>query len=112
MTSPFAAPADHRRTGPLATALAVVALALPALGLGAGAAGPVAGGGAAGARVALVADAGPHPAAVLARARAWAARARASGARAAVRLPRTAAEARTDLRYLAAAGYRTVLVSG
>src|SRR5919107_1495223 len=57
--------------------------------------------------------AGPLPAQALASARAWAARAeRRRGVSATVRLPRTAAEALTDVRYLAAQGYDTVVVAG
>jgi hypothetical protein len=65
------------------------------------------------ARVALVTDAGPSPSRALAGARGWAARAeRRAGVDATVRLPRTAAEALTDVRYLAAQGYDTVVVAG
>jgi hypothetical protein len=65
------------------------------------------------ARVALVADAGANPEATLATARAWAARAeRRGGVEAAVRVPRTAREAATDVRYFAAQGYATVVAAG
>jgi hypothetical protein len=65
------------------------------------------------ARVALVTDAGPSPSRALAGARGWAARAeRRAGVDATVRLPRTAAEALTDVRYFAAQGYDTVVVAG
>jgi hypothetical protein len=65
------------------------------------------------ARVALILDAGPRSGQALARARVWAARAeRRGGVSATVRLPRTAAEALTDVRYLAAQGYDTVVVAG
>jgi ABC-type sugar transport system substrate-binding protein len=65
------------------------------------------------ARVALVMDAGPSPARALAGARGWAARAeRRGGVDATVRLPRTAAEALTDVRYFAAQGYDRIVVAG
>jgi hypothetical protein len=63
-------------------------------------------------RVALVIDAGARPQAALGRARAWAARTRRDGVAVSVRVPRTAAEAATDVRYFAAQGYATVVVAG
>jgi hypothetical protein len=57
-------------------------------------------------RMAVVIDAGGDSRAALARARSLA------GADAAVRVPRTPAQAAVDLRYLAAAGYTRVVVAG
>src|SRR5829696_5680598 len=98
---PAAARRARALVRPGAAALALTALAaLAALALLAlGAPGPPAT--STPARVALVLDAGPRSGQALARARVWAARAeRRGGVSATVRLPRTAAEALTDVRYL------------
>jgi hypothetical protein len=57
-------------------------------------------------RTAIVIDAGADSRAAVASARALA------GSDAAVRVPRTAAEAEVDLRYLAAAGFGRIVVAG
>src|SRR5215210_3363390 len=99
------------RAAPLLRALAVAAIAaLAILALGAGPAPPGTSGPA---RVALVLDAGADADRALGQARAWAARAERRGEVAAtVRVPRTAAEALTDVRYFAAQRYDVVVVAG
>jgi hypothetical protein len=84
------------------------------LGLGALAEpAPPSSGAAGAARVALIVDAGPRPRATLRRAGAAASGAEHSGsAEVAVRVPRTAAEAASDVRYFAAQRYAAVVVAG
>jgi hypothetical protein len=101
------------RTEPLVAALLVAVLA------GLGALWAVAGGSASAPatssepRVALVVDAGRDGAAALAAARATAARAeRAGAADVEVRVPRTRAQAATDVRYFAARGFDRVVAVG
>ena len=100
--------ADARAAAVLAAALA--ALAALAIGTASSSTGASA---QAERRVALVVDAGARPDAALARARAAATRAERSGAATVtVRLPRTAAEAVTDVRYFTAQGFDAVVAVG
>ena len=95
-------PRAVRRTDPLLAALAAAVaagLAALVLALPAPDATPAP-------RTAVVIDAGGDARAALARARSLA------GTDAAVRVPRTAAQAAVDLRYLAAAGYARIVVAG
>jgi basic membrane lipoprotein Med (substrate-binding protein (PBP1-ABC) superfamily) len=95
------APGARRATAPLVAAFAAAAAGVAALWL---IALPVSSGTApATPRLALVVDAGPRPDLALARARAAGAATERSGAAGVtVRVPRTAAEAAADVRYLAA----------
>jgi hypothetical protein len=106
-------PRARHRAQPRAAALLVAALAaLAALAIGTGWSST---GAAAGAdrRIALVVDAGARPGVALERARdAATSSGRAGGQTVAVRLPRTAAEAATDVRYLAAHGSDSVVAVG
>ena len=100
-------PRRRVRADPLAAALLVAtAVGVVVLWIAIVAAHPASGGSVAG-RVAIVVDAGGRPAAALAAAE----RSHARSA-VAIRVPRTAFESATDVRYFAAQGYGTVVAVG
>ena len=105
-------PRTARRVDPLVAALLATAIAgLVALWVGAAALGGPASDPAP--RIALVVDAGARPDVALAQARAAASRTERSGpASVSVRVPRTAAEAATDVRYFSAQGFDRVVAVG
>ena len=107
-STPRPAPRRTLRADPLAaTLLVAVALGVVALWIALAATRPAAGAPAAGG-VAIVVDAGGRPAATL-----GAARAAGHGRSAvAIRVPRTAVEAATDVRYFAAQRYGIVVAVG
>src|SRR5690242_11627217 len=100
-------PRARLRADALAAALLAAAAGVVALWVGLLAARPQASGGPVAGRLAIVADAGPRPAATLAAAE----RTRSRGV-AAIRVPRDALDAAADVRYFAAQRYGTIVAVG